>query len=275
MTCDRCGCDIPENQTSCPNCGYKVDQSDSDFAPFSGQSEYENAPESQIIPRQEENVEDAANGKEALPQREITSEEEITSADKASSEDETDGKNSEEEYAYPTMRCRGDGEGIPDMDLGKTTRYYSKKRSSLAKKTRWEKLVAKFRPKDDAEPLEILQAANKNAGFAIFLYILSFIGFVLGFAWALNPYQESVLNIFFCIAGFFISIVSIEFSDVAAEYYNKFYKSEIIRSKILKFISHAMFWITAGMSAVAIVYKLFIATGFLQATGNGYRWLAL
>lgn len=242
MICNNCGYDIPENENICPNCGCDCNESVADGSARSTAEETR------------------AN---LLPEKDWRKEEESDDFNATEAEDE-------DKHVYPTVCQRGSDEGIPDIDLGKSTRYITKKRSEAAPKTKREKIALMFRPPKDSPPFTALGAAQRNALLSVFLDVLAFASFLAGFFWALEPPSTSILLILFCIAGVFISLLSIDCADNASDYYKKFYKTELKRCKVLSFIARAMFWVDAFMSAVVVLYKLLLMTGFLQAAGNRF-----
>ena len=245
MVCKNCGYEIPENENICPNCGCDCDKKDAN--------------------NDIRTLSDASDEKTeiTMPDADWRKEYYIGSGEEQKEPDEN-------QHVFPTMTQRGTDEGLPDMDLGKTTRYFTKKRTSSVPKTRWEKLVLKFRPKGEVEPMQMLQAANKNAAFSVFLDIIAFICFSFGATWIMDADDLSIIFGLFSVLGVFISVVSIDFSDTASDYYKKFYKKDMKRCSVLSFFSHAMFWATALTAAGVIAYKLFLMTGFLQAAGNRF-----
>ncbi len=134
---------------------------------------------------------------------------------------------------------RGTDEGLPDMDLGKTTRYYTKKRKTPVEKTRWEKFLLKYRPLQDAAPEEFESAAKRNEIISIFLNIFSVLCFLSGLTSAL---------------GIFFSVLSIMFADYAVEYYKKDVVNQNKNYYLLKGTCRLLFWMNVIMLATAAFY---------------------
>lgn len=136
MTCKNCGCDIPKNQNICPNCGCDCNEANATY------SVQINKTFSNLL---EENVQDND-----------------LYIQSATDNDDEYIKTTEPKHIYPTMCQRGTDEGIPDMDLGRSTRYINRRRKTPAKKTLIEKIVLQFRPSKDASLDEYIKAAEKK-----------------------------------------------------------------------------------------------------------------
>lgn len=214
MVCKNCGYEIPENENICPNCGCDCDKKDAnnDIRTLSDASDE----------KTEITMPDADWRKEYF----------IGSGEEQKEPDEN-------QHVFPTMTQRGSDEGLPDMDLGKSTRYYAKKRQTPVEKTRWEKILLKYRPLQDAAPEEFESAAKRNEIISIFLNIFSVLCFLSGLTSAL---------------GIFFSVLSIMFADYAVEYYKKDVVNQNKNYYLLKGTCRLLFWMNVIMFATAAFY---------------------
>lgn len=238
MTCDRCGCDIPDNENICPNCGFRCRNTTS------------SAQHAQITDTTE-----VAN--ESCQEQSAGNHIEIS-------------KTREDEYRYPSLNYKGDGDGIPDMDLGRSTRYFNRQRTTPRKKTLWEKLVLKYRPPKDSAPDELSSAADRNAKTAYFLNVLALIGFICGLCWFLNPMGISMLLGMLCPIGTALTVLAIDFADSATEYYQMDYRTFKKECRSLHFISKALFYICFFMSLTVIYTIGLLLTGLPYAKANNF-----
>lgn len=214
MVCKNCGYEIPENENICPNCGCDCDKKDAN--------------------NDIRTLSDASDEKTeiTMPDADWRKEYYIGSGEEQKEPDEN-------QHVFPTMTQRGSDEGLPDMDLGKSTRYYAKKRQTPVEKTRWEKILLKYRPLQDAAPEEFESAAKRNEIISIFLNIFSVLCFLSGLTSAL---------------GIFFSVLSIMFADYAVEYYKKDVVNQNKNYYLLKGTCRLLFWMNVIMFATAAFY---------------------
>lgn len=245
MTCKNCGCDIPENQNICPNCGCDCNES--------------------TATRCTQTHEDVNADKDFphIPDSDFQDQNET-------GRDDENVKSGESEHIYPTLCQRGTNEGIPDMDLGRSTRYINRKRKTPAKKTLWEKIVLQFRPSKDASLDEYIEAAEKNRALSIILDILAFIGLICGIQWFIYADLRYVIAGLLCPLGTFLALVSIDCADTAKTYFHRncFYLKKEYR--ILTFIPRALFTVNFFMSVIVIYAVALLMTGFPQAQAKGF-----
>lgn len=244
MTCKNCGCDIPENQHICPNCGCDCNDADATY------SVQINKTFSNLL---EENVQDND-----------------LYIQSATDNDDEYIKTTVPKHIYPTMCQRGTDEGIPDMDLGRSTRYINRRRKTPAKKTLIEKIVLQFRPSKDASLDEYIEAAEKNRALSIILNILAFIGLICGIQWFIYADLRYVIAGLLCPLGTFLALVSIDCADTAKTYFHRncFYLKKEYR--ILTFIPRALFTVDFFMSAIVIYAVALLMTGLPQAQDKGF-----
>lgn len=244
MTCKNCGCDIPENENICPNCGCDCNEANATY------SLQINKTFSNLL---EENVQD--------------NDPYIQSA---TDNDDEYIKTTVPKHIYPTMCQRGTDEGIPDMDLGRSTRYINRRRKTPAKKTLIEKIVLQFRPSKDASLDEYTEAAEKNRALSIILDILAFIGLICGIQWFIYADLRYVIAGLLCPLGTFLALVSIDCADTAKTYFHRncFYLKKEYR--ILTFIPRALFTVDFFMSAIVIYAVALLMTGLPQAQDKGF-----
>lgn len=244
MTCKNCGCDIPENQNICPNCGCDYNDADATY------SVQVNKTFSNLL---EENAQDN----------------DLYIQSAADNDDEYI-KTTEPKHIYPTMCQRGTDEGIPDMDLGRSTRYINRRRKTPAKKTLIEKIVLQFRPSKDASLDEYIGAAEKNRALSIILDIMALIGLICGIQWFINADLRYVIAGLLCPLGTFLALISIDCADTSKTYFHRnfFYLKKEYR--ILTFIPRALFIIDFFMSAIVIYAVALLMTGLPQAQDKGF-----
>lgn len=245
MTCENCGCDIPENENICPNCGCDCNE-----ATLTSRTQVQKDYYSQVL---------SAN----ISESDCRDKNSVVNEDKYV-------KSTEPQHLYPTMYRRGTDEGIPDMDLGRSTRYINIQRKTPAKKTLWEKISIQFRPKNDASLEEYIEAAEKNRVLSLLLDILALAGLFCGMGWFSSADLRYVITGLLCPLGTFLALISIDCADTAKEYFqrNFFYSNKEYR--ILTFIPRAMFTVDFFMSAIVIYAIALLMTGFPQAQANGF-----
>ena len=168
------------------------------------------------------------------------------------------------------MCQRGTDEGIPDMDLGRSTRYINRRRKTPAKKTLIEKIVLQFRPSKDASLDEYIGAAEKNRALSIILDIMALIGLICGIQWFINADLRYVIAGLLCPLGTFLALISIDCADTSKTYFHRnfFYLKKEYR--ILTFIPRALFIIDFFMSAIVIYAVALLMTGLPQAQDKGF-----
>ncbi len=241
MICDNCGCDIPENQNTCPNCGCDCDKKAASSDTHTKKTKRKSNKVNSVFPD--------SDWRKQTPDD--------------NAEDKSD--ESESQHVYPTMCQRGTDEGLPDMDLGKSTRYYAKKRKTPVEKTRWEKYIESYRPPKDSAPEAFSAAAKKNVRISVLLNIFSMIGFYCGLYWFLTCYNTHFLVGLLCPISTCTSIFSIDCADTAADYYKKDRMTSYKKCTKLKFICRALFWLTFFASLIVLATEALFLTGYPDA----------